>query len=103
MRTNEVVQVCKLAGMFTVSTSLLCTNNLLTVSIFMQMSSSEEDLLSMDHYVKKTFYKTASLMANSCKAVAILGGGSRETSQEAWEYGRNLGLAFQVGQNYFEC
>lgn len=56
----------------------------------------------MDHYVKKTFYKTASLMANSCKAVAILGGGSRETSQEAWEYGRNLGLAFQVGQNSFE-
>lgn len=51
----------------------------------------------MDHYVKKTFYKTASLMANSCKAVAILGGGDRATSEMAWEYGRNLGLAFQVG------
>ena len=63
----------------------------------MQMTSSSEDLLSMDHYVKKTFYKTASLMANSCKAVAILGDGSRETSELAWEYGRNLGLAFQVG------
>ncbi len=63
-----------------------------------QMTSSEEDLLSMDHYMKKTFYKTASLMANSCKAVAILGGGSRETAVTAWEYGRNLGLAFQVLQ-----
>ena len=50
----------------------------------------------MDHYMKKTFYKTASLMANSCKAVAILGGGSRQTAATAWEYGRNLGLAFQV-------
>ena len=50
----------------------------------------------MDHYMKKTFYKTASLMANSCKAVAILGGGSRDTAATAWEYGRNLGLAFQV-------
>ena len=62
------------------------------------MTSSEEDLLSMDHYMKKTFYKTASLMANSCKAVAILGGGSRDTAATAWEYGRNLGLAFQVSR-----
>ena len=30
--------------------------------------------MSLDHYVRKTFYKTASLMANSAKAVAILGG-----------------------------
>ncbi len=69
---------------------------LLTSSLQLQMTSSEEDLLSMDHYMKKTFYKTASLMANSCKAVAILGGGTRETAATAWEYGRNLGLAFQV-------
>ena len=60
------------------------------------MTSSEADLLSMDHYVRKTFYKTASLMANSCKAVAILGGGDRQTVDVAWEYGRHLGLAFQV-------
>ena len=53
--------------------------------------------MSLDHYVRKTFYKTASLMANSAKAVAILGGQSREVSELAWQYGRHLGLAFQVG------
>ena len=52
--------------------------------------------MSLDHYVRKTFYKTASLMANSAKAVAILGGQSREVSELAWQYGRHLGLAFQV-------
>lgn len=62
-----------------------------------QMTSQPEELLSIDHYVKKTFFKTASLMANSCKAVAILGGQPREDCQLAWEYGRHLGLAFQVG------
>lgn len=62
----------------------------------LQMTSQPEELLSIDHYVKKTFYKTASLMANSCKAVAILGGQPREDCQLAWEYGRHLGLAFQV-------
>ena len=60
------------------------------------MTSQPEELLSIDHYIKKTFYKTASLMANSCKAVAILGGQPREDCELAWEYGRHLGLAFQV-------
>lgn len=35
-------------------------------------------------------------MANSAKAVAILGGQSVEVSELAWQYGRHLGLAFQV-------
>jgi len=88
-----------LSAIIDLSLSLImrqASTSLLTSSLQLQMTSSEEDLLSMDHYMKKTFYKTASLMANSCKAVAILGGGSRETAATAWEYGRNLGLAFQV-------
>jgi Polyprenyl synthetase len=62
------------------------------------MTSSEEELVSMEHYERKTFYKTASLMANSSKAVALLGGASKEVSDIAWDYGRHLGLAFQVGR-----
>lgn len=50
----------------------------------------------MEHYLQKTFYKTASLIANSCKAIAILSGQSREVVELAWDYGKNLGLAFQV-------
>ena len=67
-----------------------------------QMTSTEEDLLSLDHYVRKTFHKTASLMANSCKAIAILGGQDREVAQLAWEYGRHVGLAFQVSHQATE-
>ncbi len=52
--------------------------------------------MSLDHYVRKTFFKTASLMANSCQAVAILGNHDTATAQAAYAYGRNLGLAFQV-------
>jgi geranyl diphosphate synthase len=61
------------------------------------MTSSDQQLLSLEHYITKTFHKTASLMANSCKAVAILGGQPREVSELAWQYGKHLGLAFQVG------
>ncbi|KAK9813829.1 hypothetical protein WJX73_000632 [Symbiochloris irregularis] len=62
----------------------------------LQMTTSPDQLVSLDHYVRKTFFKTASLMANSCKAIAILGGQPVEVSKLAWDYGRNLGLAFQL-------
>ena len=51
----------------------------------------------MDYYLRKTFYKTASLMANSCKAIAVLAQQPSEVAHAAWTYGNELGLAFQVG------
>lgn len=60
------------------------------------MTSTEEELLSLDFYARKTFFKTASLMANSCKAIAVLGGQSAAVAQLAHDYGRHLGLAFQA-------
>ncbi|KAF7097963.1 hypothetical protein CFC21_099741 [Triticum aestivum] len=62
----------------------------------MQMSTSREQRRSMEYYLQKTYYKTASLISNSCKAVAILAGHTAEISVLAYEYGRNLGLAFQL-------
>lgn len=62
----------------------------------LQMTTSPDDALSMDHYLRKTFFKTASLMANSCKSVAVLAGCSPAEATAAWEYGRHLGLSFQL-------
>lgn len=64
--------------------------------VWVQMTSKPAELTSLDHYARKTFYKTASLMANSCKAIALLAGQTQEACSHAWEYGRHLGLAFQV-------
>ncbi|XP_062178380.1 solanesyl-diphosphate synthase 1, mitochondrial-like isoform X1 [Phragmites australis] len=62
----------------------------------MQISTSREQRRSMEYYLQKTYYKTASLISNSCEAVAILAGHTTEVSMLAYEYGRNLGLAFQL-------
>ncbi|TVU08551.1 hypothetical protein EJB05_41960 [Eragrostis curvula] len=62
----------------------------------MQISTSREQRRSMEYYLQKTYYKTASLISNSCKAVAILAGHTADVSMHAYEYGRNLGLAFQL-------
>lgn len=45
---------------------------------------------SMEYYMQKTYYKTASLISNSCKAIALLAGQTAEVSILAYEYGKNL-------------
>jgi hexaprenyl-diphosphate synthase len=49
-----------------------------------------------NYYMKKTYMKTASLIAQSCKAATILGKCEIDIQQAAYNYGRNIGLAFQV-------
>ncbi|PKU87399.1 solanesyl-diphosphate synthase 1, mitochondrial isoform X1 [Dendrobium catenatum] len=62
----------------------------------MQMTTSFEQRRSMEYYLQKTFYKTASLIANSCKAIALLAGQTAEVALLAYNYGRNLGMAYQL-------
>ncbi|KAF2314462.1 hypothetical protein GH714_026673 [Hevea brasiliensis] len=62
----------------------------------MQMTCTSEQRCSMEYYMQKTYYKTASLISNSCKAIALLAGQTTEVATLAFEYGKNLGLAFQL-------
>ncbi|XP_073048237.1 solanesyl diphosphate synthase 3, chloroplastic/mitochondrial-like isoform X4 [Primulina eburnea] len=62
----------------------------------MQMTTSSDQRCSMEYYMQKTYYKTASLISNSCKAIALLAGQTAEVSMLAYDYGKNLGLAFQL-------
>ncbi|KAJ6982366.1 solanesyl diphosphate synthase 3 [Populus alba x Populus x berolinensis] len=62
----------------------------------MQMTSTSEQRCSMEYYMQKTYYKTASLISNSCKAIALLAGQTTEVAMLAFEYGKNLGLAYQL-------
>ncbi|MBL1202692.1 MAG: solanesyl diphosphate synthase [Nostoc sp. GBBB01] len=51
---------------------------------------------SIETYLQKSYYKTASLIANSSKAAALLSEVSRETVEHMYSYGRHLGIAFQI-------
>ncbi|KAG4079026.1 hypothetical protein HA402_001681 [Bradysia odoriphaga] len=63
---------------------------------FMQLGAKETENERFAHYLTKTFRKTASLIANSLKSVAILGGADESMANLAFQYGRNVGLAFQL-------
>ncbi|XP_076437185.1 all trans-polyprenyl-diphosphate synthase PDSS1-like [Babylonia areolata] len=63
---------------------------------FMQLGSKEDENERFSHYLDKTFKKTASMLAASCQSVAVLGDCDDDVSNMAYDYGRNLGIAFQL-------
>ena len=61
-----------------------------------QALASFETSISIDNYINKSFHKTASLLAYSCKAAAILSNTDKNTQNQFYLYGKHLGLAFQI-------
>nr|AYR05860.1 prenyl transferase [Lithothamnion sp.] len=51
---------------------------------------------SINDYINKSFYKTASLIASSCKASTILSCADIDTQNTFYNYGKHIGLAFQI-------
>ena len=52
--------------------------------------------LTIEEYLQKSYYKTASLIANSSKAAALLSEAPLSLADNMYHYGRHLGLAFQI-------
>uniref|UniRef100_A0A1A7YPB9 All trans-polyprenyl-diphosphate synthase PDSS1 n=2 Tax=Iconisemion striatum TaxID=60296 RepID=A0A1A7YPB9_9TELE len=63
---------------------------------FMQLGSKENENERFKHYLEKTFKKTASLIAHSCKAVSLLVNSDPDVHEIAYQYGKNVGIAFQL-------
>ncbi|MEB3227519.1 MAG: solanesyl diphosphate synthase [Synechocystis sp.] len=51
---------------------------------------------TLETYLEKSYFKTASLIANSAKAAGVLSEVSPQLCDHLYEYGRHLGLAFQI-------
>jgi len=72
---------------------------------FQQMTSRTDKDDRFQLYLDKTFNKTASLMANSCKSVAILANRDEKDKQivdMAYRYGQNIGIAFQLVDDWLD-
>lgn len=81
-----------------ISTALehLVKGEVIQLNVSLEGYTSDDLESTLSTYMTKSFYKTASLIANSCKAAAILGGHGQVEQDIAYEYGKNIGLAFQV-------
>lgn len=64
----------------------------------MQIKSTPDETLEMPYYLRKSYYKTASLICDACKSCAILGGHDLDSdvTVAAEKFGYHLGLAYQI-------
>ena len=62
----------------------------------LDMDFEKATIVSHDEYIRMIELKTAVLIATSVKIGALFGGPDEKESEILYEYGRNLGLAFQI-------
>ncbi|KAJ0396011.1 hypothetical protein P43SY_009741 [Pythium insidiosum] len=101
-----------LAGDFLLARSSICLARLRSLEAIELMSTAIEHLVkgevmqmkhadsqsisAFEYYLRKNYYKTGSLMANSCRAALELGKHEDIVCDLGFAYGRHIGLAFQL-------
>ena len=66
------------------------------------MEFEKVEQVSIAEYMKMIGFKTAALLACSAKVGAIIAGADGEAQDALYDYGYNLGLAFQVADDFLD-
>ena len=69
----------------------------------MDMDYELKDNVSMNDYLRMIELKTSVALAASLKIGALLGGGGERNQNLLYEFGRKLGMAFQVQDDYLDA
>lgn len=69
----------------------------------LDMDFEKLDMVSLDAYLNMIELKTSVLLAASLEMGAVLGGAGAGNCQHLYEFGRNLGIAFQVQDDYLDA
>lgn len=69
----------------------------------LDMDFEKREQVHMDEYMNMVSLKTSVLLATSLQMGAVLGGAGLGNQQHLYEFGKNLGIAFQVQDDYLDC
>ncbi|MBN9482458.1 MAG: polyprenyl synthetase [Bacteroidetes bacterium 43-93] len=69
----------------------------------LDMDFETRDDVSIDEYIHMITLKTSVLLACSLKMGALLGGATESTAGKLYEFGKNLGIAFQLQDDYLDA
>ncbi len=67
------------------------------------MDYEKQDGVAMDDYIHMITLKTSVLIACSLQLGAMLGGASQGNCDHMYEFGKNLGIAFQIQDDYLDA
>lgn len=69
----------------------------------MDMDFEQQENVSLDEYVKMISLKTSVLIAAALQMGAIIGGASENNCNHIYQFGLNLGIAFQIQDDYLDA
>ncbi len=69
----------------------------------MDMDFETKEMVHLDDYVEMITLKTSVLLAASLQMGALMGGASEGNQQHLYEFGKNLGIAFQIQDDYLDA
>jgi geranylgeranyl diphosphate synthase type II len=69
----------------------------------LDMDYEKEDEVSLDEYLHMIELKTSVLLAASLKLGAILGGATQRNQDHLYNFGKSLGVAFQIQDDYLDA
>jgi len=84
-------------GLFNKTASEVCEGQQL------DMDFEKTDNVSLDDYLHMIELKTSVLLAASLKMGSILGGASQRNQNLLYEFGKKLGIAFQIQDDYLDA
>lgn len=69
----------------------------------LDMDYSKMDTVSLDQYIHMITLKTSVLLAASLEMGAIVGGAGEGNCKHLYEFGKNIGIAFQIQDDYLDA
>jgi geranylgeranyl diphosphate synthase type II len=69
----------------------------------LDMDFESREQVTMDEYLQMIGLKTSVLLAASLQIGSILGGAGLGNQDKIYQFGKNLGLAFQIQDDYLDC
>ena len=87
----------KLAKLFSKTALEVCEGQLYDIDF------ETRDTVSISEYLKMIEYKTAVLVGAAMKMGAIIANASKDDQERCYEFGKNLGIAFQLQDDYLDA
>jgi geranylgeranyl diphosphate synthase type II len=69
----------------------------------LDMDFEKRDDVNLDEYIEMIALKTSVLLAGALRMGSIIGGAGKRNADHLYEFGKNLGIAFQIQDDYLDA